>query len=309
MMNKLCQSGLAFAAALIVIVSSTALAQDAREYFQRGDTAYQQGDYDAAIASWNQAWTLDPRPLIQYNLSRAYQNLGRLQEAEAALDLYLEHADPNDENQANARALRSSIRERIARTGIVVTGGPDGATILVDGQEWGRTPRPDRITIEPGSHQIAVQREGYRDFRSSVVVPAGETVSVTIEMEATGDVGGGGGGDRTPPPDSGGPGIAPWLVVAGGGALIVGGAIVGLIALGQANDATTADSPEADTARGLALVADILAFTGTVAVAAGLVWFFLASRSSGDDDVAGLDLDVYPVVGPDVAGAGASLRF
>jgi len=297
----------------VVLLPLAAAAQgDARELFGRGQTAYDQGDYETAVTHWNSAYELDPRPLIQYNLARAFQNLGRLTEAGAALDLYLQHADASDANQGNARALRSSIRERLTRTGIIVSGGPDGATISVDGQEWGRTPRPDKITVDPGSHQVVVTREGYRDFRSSVVVPAGDTVTLTVEMEESTDGAGGGGdvggGGEVAPADGGGPGIAPWLLVGGGGALIVTAAVIGLVALGAANDAPNPDSSEADSARTLGLVADILAFTGTLAIAGGMLWFFL-TKDSGEERVADVDFDIYPVVGPDVAGAGANLRF
>src|SRR5690606_4206894 len=80
---------------------ATAQAQDprsdqAREHFARGQTAYNQGDYEAAIREWNSAYELDARPRIQFNLAQAYERLGRLTEALTALDNYIEAADPND---------------------------------------------------------------------------------------------------------------------------------------------------------------------------------------------------------------------
>src|SRR5688572_8796029 len=159
-----------FAAALLVLGAGTAAAQqDARTLFARGETAYNQGDYESAIRDWNAAYQLSPRPLIQYNLSQAFERLGRLDDARIALETYISQAEPSDTHQADARARLAAIRERLNRTGLHITGGAEGATILVDGQDRGRLPRPDPIQISPGTHQIEVRREGYDTFRATVV--------------------------------------------------------------------------------------------------------------------------------------------
>ena len=122
----------------LMLVSAVASAQagDARTLFQRGQTAYAQGDYDSAIEQWSRAYELDPRPLLQFNLSQAHERLGQLPEAITALERYLDSADPNDEHQADARARLSALRERLGRTSIRVVGGPEGATITIDDEEF-----------------------------------------------------------------------------------------------------------------------------------------------------------------------------
>jgi len=276
--------------------------EEARAHFQRGQTAYQQGDYETAIREWDAAYEADPRPRIQFNLSQAYERLGRLQDAAAALDRYLETAEATDENQADARARRSALRERVGRTGVRITGAPDGATILVDGQDWGRAPRPDAIGLEPGTHRIVIRLEGYRDFNATVVVPAGDTVDVAAELEAAPiDEG------RPATQDSGGS-VWPYLFLGGAGALFVVGSLFGLGALGAADDANPDTVGGRDGPLVLAAIADISFIGAVLAGGVGLLWLLL---EDGDDEEAAQPtaLRLGPWVAPTGAGASAEVMF
>lgn len=273
---------------------------EARARFERGETAYQQGDYDTAIAEWNAAWELDARPRIQFNLSQAYERLGRLTDALAALDRYLETASPDDEHQSVAAARRAALRERLSRTGIRIAGAaPEGATIVVDGEEWGRTPRPDPISVEPGPHRVVVRAQGYRDFQASVVVPAGERVDVAVQMEEA---------PPPPPPPEGGGSVWPYIFVGAGGAFYLVGGIFGLAALGAADEARASEGPKADAARAAAGVADVNFVIATLALGTGVLWLLLEddAEQAPDDEAA---LEVAPWIGPGGAGAGATGRF
>lgn len=251
--------------------------EDARTLFQRGQAAYAQGDYDAAIEHWARAWELDSRPLLQFNLSQAYERLGRLEDAVAALQLYLDHADPTDEHQADARARQSSLRERIARTSVRVQGGPENATILVDDQDRGRTPHPDPLQVTPGAHRIVVRARGYADFTSSVVVPAGQTVDVQVQMARQSAEVASGGGELP---------VGPVVLFGVGGAAVVAGAIMGAVALTDAQSAFEG-TPEADRARGLAIATDVTFAVAAACGAAGLIWLLVAPGGSSSGETQG----------------------
>lgn len=327
---------LALSSALVspASVSAQAHGEDARALFARGQTAYRQGDYDAAITAWTSAYTQDPRPLLQYNLAQAYERLGQLVEAKTALEKYVAEADPSDPNQGDARARLSSLRERLARTGVTLTGGPEGATILIDGEDKGRTPRPDAISVAPGNHRVVIRLAGYADFNSTVVVPAGQAVAVAIEMTASavsggngdtgsGDTGSGdaggtvgtggghggtaGGGDAQP---AGGGSVLPTVLLITGGGVAALGLTVGILAYVRAGNATSSEGTQADGARRFALIADIGMGVGVITAAIGLVLML----TGGSDDEAPppsttARLRFTPLLAPTVAGASATLTF
>lgn len=152
----------------------------AQEWFRRGENVYRVGRYQDAIDAWLHAYALDPRPRIQYNLAQAYERMGRLEDAVAALEQYLANGDSNDLVYADANARLSALRQRIESTGILLRGGPNGGEITIDGNPWGVTPRPDRIGLTPGSHSIDIRYPDGRSYHSTVATPAGQVVTVDI---------------------------------------------------------------------------------------------------------------------------------
>jgi hypothetical protein len=165
---------------------SSAGPASAREAFRRGEAAYSAGNYDAAVREWTNAYAADPRPRIQFNLSQAYERMGQLEKAIDALKRFLESGDPEDPTYSDANARLVALQQRLAATGVVVQGGPEGGSILVDGQDWGRTPRPDKITTPPGNHEIVVRWASGREFRTNAYVPAGQVVNIEIPNDGTG---------------------------------------------------------------------------------------------------------------------------
>lgn len=283
--------------AFAVPFTSTASAQDARELFQRGRGAYETGDFEGAVEAWRAAYELDPRPLLQFNLAQAYERLGRLQESLDAYERFLAAAPSDAEDVPAARIRAAAIQQRLARTGIVLRGGPEGAAVLIDGTERARLPRPDPIAVPPGSYRVQVQAEGYEPFESVVAVTAGAQVEVEVAMQASDGV------EQPTPTERGGVSTIGIAIAAGGGALIVGGAVTGILALGAAGDATTRDDSDADRARTLGLVTDILLGVGAAAAVTGVVLMFVLG---GDEDRA---TAVAPMIGPDRVGVGAIHRF
>lgn len=287
-------------ALLFVTHGAGAAAQevDARAEFLRGQTAYQQGDFARAVEAWERAYEVDPRPLLLFNLAQAHERLGQLTEAAESLEEYLDRAEPDDENQSAAREKLASLRQRLARTGIVVVGAPDGASIVVDGEPHSRAPRPDPIPVSPGAHQVDLRLEGYRDFRAAVVVPPGQTVEVQATMELTA-----GGAEAED-----GPSLLPFVLMGGGAAVIAGGVVVGLLALGATDDADDVVGEDADSARSLALVADVMFGVGAAAAVTGLVLLLMDDQGTErGPDLA--SLDVGPMVGDGTAGAVVGGKF
>ena len=155
---------------------------DAREHFLRGQTAYQQGNYELALKEWETAYQQEKKPGFLYNLALAYERLGQLEKSIEALKQFTAATDPDDPAISDANARLLAIKDRLAKTGIKIAGGADSALILVDGKEWGRAPRPDKIPVTPGPHEVILRHQDYEDFVSSVVVPAGECVEVKVKM-------------------------------------------------------------------------------------------------------------------------------
>jgi tetratricopeptide (TPR) repeat protein len=282
---------LAFA---LLATAAPALAQegcDARCHFQRGQSAYETGDYETAVNEWRAAYDMDSRPALQYNLAQAYERLGRYDEAVRSYEVYISAAPADDQRAQNARARVASLQQRVSNTSVLLTGGVEGAQIFIDGADRGRLPHPDALRVDPGSHRIVVRAEGYQDFVSTVAVSPGQAATVEIEMTP--------GVSGTASTGGGGPSLIGISILAVGGAVLIAGAITGGLALATVGNARTMDDVgPIEDARTLALVTDVLLPVGGVAAVTGLVLMFVLRGGGG----AASTTQLVPVVGPGYAG-------
>lgn len=233
-------------------------AEDPRALFQEGQTAYNAGRYDTALARWQRAYELSGRSALLYNIAQAHSRLGRVPEEKAALEAFIAADDANQELKLTAEERLSSLEERIARTFIRVESELSGAEVFVDGVSVGTLPLPEGVRVSPGTHRITADAEGYVDAVASVAVPAGETVTVELHFE--------------PIVVESGRSISPlaWGLWAGGGAVLATGAVLGGLALGKSDGAYEGTSA-ASSARGMALGADIGIAVGAAAVVTGVI--------------------------------------
>jgi tetratricopeptide (TPR) repeat protein len=152
----------------------------AREAFEVGQSAYRHGNFEAAIEAWEEAYALDPLPVYKFDLGQAHERKGNLTEALSAFELFLEQTEQSDPAYQVANSHVAMIRQRIGMTGLLLKGGPENGRILVDDVDMGRTPRPDKIPLSPGHHDLTVIFPGGSHFKAHVYLTAGEAVELNV---------------------------------------------------------------------------------------------------------------------------------
>ncbi|MFO8071829.1 MAG: PEGA domain-containing protein [Polyangia bacterium] len=295
----------------LTIAGATAFA-GARQHFMAGQDYYTQGRYEKAIEEFKEAYRLDPRPLLLYNIAQAHEKLGDLYEAVDYLKRYLE-AEPDSEDRTTLLNKVANLEARIAKTGVEITCNQAEATVYVDGEEKGKTPISEVIALPVGAHKVQVSKQGFADFTINVGVSAGQTTPVEALLEpgetgpapvpaagGEGEEGAGEEGEVEEEEEEGGVealDVVPWAIAGvGAAAAIVGFGVVGGMAMG--ND----DHDQA-------VIADIIGWPGVALAAGGTIWGVL--RITGDEESPADDseLAVIPVVGDKTAGVSASITF
>jgi hypothetical protein len=107
-------------ALLCVVAAVPALAapiDDAKKAFGEGKAAFERGDYETALSSYQRANMILPAPNLYYNIGATYERLGRFQEAALAFDKYFELAgqpttDEEREFQEKLRARSEADRKK-----------------------------------------------------------------------------------------------------------------------------------------------------------------------------------------------------
>jgi hypothetical protein len=78
-------------------------------------------------------------------------------------------------------SVAATLQALTASGSISVSSSPTGATILLDGTSKGTTPAT-LSGISTGTHTLVIKKTGYNDYKTSVTVSAGKTVSVAATL-------------------------------------------------------------------------------------------------------------------------------
>ena len=177
---------LALVAVLGAIAPGDARADDrkarAAALFAEAQVAEARREWRAAIDAYRAAYELAPHPSVLYNIALDQERLEEYRNAATSFLRYLDllpRAADRDRVLARVRALQ----QRPSR--VTVATRPDGARVLVNGDDRGRAPLT--LTMEGGARSsIVAELDGRRSPRQSVWVEYGEPLVLTLDLEQQG---------------------------------------------------------------------------------------------------------------------------
>lgn len=147
--------------------------------FRQGESHYDDGEYDEALASFQRSLEAFTHPATQFNIALCLEKLGRLREADEVL------AKVQNGNRRRIARKARYARARIAAAvpTLRVDPGNDGATVAVDGESC---PAPCERRVDPGAHEVVVAADDGAEHRQTVDLRAGQTFQLSLErFEAT----------------------------------------------------------------------------------------------------------------------------
>lgn len=179
--------------------SSSELAQ-AKEYFRAGASAYEMGDYLAAIQALAAAYRVTPLPAIAFSLAQAERRQYFASRDRAHLDRAIElyriylsqvatggrRADATDALAqleplaALSPASSQTSPAAVDKTRLMISSPVRGAVVALDGSESMEAPVIREVT--PGMHRLRVSAPGYFDLERDVEAVAGELIPVEVPL-------------------------------------------------------------------------------------------------------------------------------
>lgn len=182
----------AFAIVLAITAPATAQAPPAapaqsdsyKLHMENGVKLVADKNYVAAIAEFQAAYEARPNANPLLNIAICNKELYRYPQAIAALETALaKHGatmDPTDKKVAE-----DAIREMRALLGTVsVTVKPEGAILIVDGEELPAGAASKPVPLGPGVHKIAAKADGYATAEQSVTIASGRDQQITFALVA-----------------------------------------------------------------------------------------------------------------------------
>jgi hypothetical protein len=173
--------------ALMLALATPAIADDAqkaaKKHFTTGVKLYKSDDFTGALAEFLKAYELKPHYAVLYNIASCQKNLEYYAEALVNFELYLDEG--GDEIKAKRRAEVEEDIDTIIDllSQVTLTCNVAGATITINGKEYGNTPHMGPLFVDAGEHVISVSRDGYADWEKDIILSRGEKASFDVYLE------------------------------------------------------------------------------------------------------------------------------
>ncbi len=161
-------------------------AETAKEVYDHGIELFKKNDYMGAMAEFQAAYAQKPHYSVLYNIAQCHVMVENNEEALKTFEMYL--VQGGDFIDADRRKLVEDEIERLQ--GLLcpmsLEISPDGAAILLDGNEMGKSPYTKIEYLNPGQHTLIVQKSGFKSVNKVFILRREEADEVEkIEIELT----------------------------------------------------------------------------------------------------------------------------
>ncbi len=162
---------------------SEGLRGEARAAFSRANALFEAANYAAARVEFEQAYVRSGDARVLYNVAVCDKEMGRYARAIAELRRSLE-AGGSDLPRSYVKRAQDTVEtlEPFVTT-LQVESSEPGATILVDGEEAGRTPVGQPLPIDVGERVVQLAKPGFRGEPTRIKAVSGVASTVRLALE------------------------------------------------------------------------------------------------------------------------------
>lgn len=277
---------------------------EARELFVEGGTLAEQGRWDEARERFERSLKLKHASLTLYSLGVAQRQTGRLIEARASFLAFL--AEPSTPAtkpfEKPAQEAVTELEKRIAKIRVDINPvGVSGISVELDGARVPSEGLAEARPVNPGAHSVTASAPGYSTASVRVAPGEGEEVVAKLVLERILPM-----NPAAPVDDSVMDRVVPVVLIGSGLATFAAGLAAGMTGVIASSGAPTRDGAEADRARSMALMGDIIGGVGLAAAGTGVVLLVLHAASSPKSAAHGQP--IAPWIEPSRSGGAAGVR-
>ncbi|WP_434047259.1 MULTISPECIES: PEGA domain-containing protein [Sorangium] len=162
---------------------SEALSGEAKAEYEAARILFNDGDHRNAIIKFERAYELSRDPRLLWNIALCQKNLKRYTRLLATIEQLLRDAGPQltEQDRKDAAELIEATKAYVSRLDLQASEA--GATVLVDGEEVGKTPLGEPVLLDIGTRRIRVTKKGFKDVEVTEQVAGGGVVTVKATLE------------------------------------------------------------------------------------------------------------------------------
>jgi hypothetical protein len=173
---------------------TAAYAQNNAQYEEvkaKAKAAFGQGEYDDAAIFFREAFDIEPRSSLLYNIGLCYEKSGNTASAVVFYERYVS-ASPGSAKAAAVKRKVDGLKQQLEGSyeTVQVKSSPSGAMVFVDDKSkgaMGTTPLDFRLL--PGTYTLIVEKSGYEPAKQQIRLSKGRDAKVAVRLVSTSQVG------------------------------------------------------------------------------------------------------------------------
>jgi hypothetical protein len=157
----------------------------ARELFREALALEAAGDYASALSKLQQVASFKTTPQVSFNLGVCHEKLGKLVVALGHYRLALADAEQDPAlKKVAAEATRAlgELEPKIPSLTLKRGKGADNASVTVDGREVSSAAIGTPMMLDPGTHNVEANADGYQTFKNQVRLDTSEKATLEIVL-------------------------------------------------------------------------------------------------------------------------------
>lgn len=161
----------------------------AEALFASAKALLDQGDWPAACAKFRASMALDPAVSTMLKIAKCHEREGKLalawSDVHEALKVNKSVNQPEKrrrELEEYARKLLADLEPRVPRIRVRVTGAPAGLRLTYDGRPIPIEAVDEPLPVDPGTHEIVAEAQGYLPLRKVVTLVEGQALDVDLTL-------------------------------------------------------------------------------------------------------------------------------
>ncbi len=150
------------------------------DLIHEAETCFVKSQFACCAENFQRAYDLLPSPVLLYNTALCLDEDNRCEEAVRRYrDLIESTKDPTKQAEVRGRIERCVARSAALTFAI----SPSSSLVFVDGAQIDASLLDRGFLLTPGRHQLKVTSSGYQPQEKTILVAAGETVSIDVQLK------------------------------------------------------------------------------------------------------------------------------
>jgi hypothetical protein len=162
---------------------SKALSGEAKAAYDSGRLLFDDGDTLGALAKFSHSYDVSHDARLLWNMATCEKELRHYGRAATLIDRYLREGGTTIAAEQRQSALNMKNALRAFYVDLKLYGVPEGATLLIDGNQVGRAPFSEPLLVDLGPRTVRVEQPGFEPNETKLEVAGGGDLAVTVTLK------------------------------------------------------------------------------------------------------------------------------